>query len=121
MGYPTYDLTLNQYQERAAKYAIYPAVMVGEESCAWVYPALGLCGEAGEVAEKIKKLIRDKGGVLTDDNKKEIAKEVGDVLWYCSNILQDIGISLEACAYTNLAKLESRQARNLIKGEGDNR
>lgn len=86
-----------------------------------IYPTLGLNGEAGEVAEKVKKLYRDHGGVLTDDYKAEIVKEIGDVLWYCVATCRDIGVSLEDCMAMNISKLKSRNDRGKISGSGDNR
>jgi NTP pyrophosphatase (non-canonical NTP hydrolase) len=76
-----------------------------------------LAGEAGEVTEKVKKMLRD--GTVPD--KKEIAKELGDVLWYISALAGDFGISLEEIAQMNYEKLKSRQERNVISGSGDNR
>jgi NTP pyrophosphatase (non-canonical NTP hydrolase) len=108
-------MTFNEYQTNAVKTAIY-----GEGNKV-VYPTLGLCGEAGEVAEKIKKVIRDKGGVFSPESVIEIKKELSDVLWYLANIANDLGITLDDVAVTNLEKLESRRARNLIHGSGDNR
>jgi NTP pyrophosphatase (non-canonical NTP hydrolase) len=81
-----------------------------------LYPTLGLCGESGEVAEKVKKQVRD--GVF---NRHEVAKELGDVLWYLANICNDIGYSLEEVADLNITKLSSRKERDAIKGNGDNR
>ena len=81
-----------------------------------LYPVLGLCGEAGEVAEKVKKQVRD--GVF---NRHEVAKELGDVLWYLANLANDIGYNLDEIADINIEKLTSRQDRNKIKGSGDNR
>jgi NTP pyrophosphatase (non-canonical NTP hydrolase) len=81
-----------------------------------MYPTLGLCGEAGEVAEKVKKQVRD--GVF---NRHEVAKELGDVLWYLANISNDIGYSLKEIANMNVDKLRSRKERDVIKGSGDNR
>jgi NTP pyrophosphatase (non-canonical NTP hydrolase) len=108
-------MTFEEYQINAVATAIY-----GEGNKV-VYPTLGLCGEAGEVAEKIKKVIRDKGGVFSDETKVELAKELGDVLWYIANIANDLGIGMEIVASMNIEKLESRRQRNLIHGEGDNR
>ena len=78
--------------------------------------ALGLCGETGEVAEKVKKQVRD--GVF---NRHEVAKELGDVLWYLSNLANDIGYNLDEIADMNIEKLTSRKNRDKIKGSGDNR
>lgn len=104
-------MSLDYYQENAVKTAIYTRTFPP------VYPVLGLVGEAGEVAEKIKKSIRD-GEVL---NSEEVAKELGDVLWYVAALAGDLGYSLSHIAGMNLAKLADRQARNVLKGSGDNR
>ena len=85
------------------------------------YPALGLCGESGEVAEKIKKIIRDKDGVYTQEDKDEILKELGDVLFYVTALAEDLGFTLEDVAMRNVEKLMSRKERNVIHGDGDNR
>lgn len=81
----------------------------------------GLVEEGGEVAGKFKKLIRDKNGVLTDEDKKEILKELGDVLWYVNSISSLLGSSLEDVAAGNLEKLASRKDRGVLNGSGDNR
>ena len=108
-------MDFNTYQQQAATTAVYP------ESAKYVYPTLGLCGEAGEVAEKIKKVIRDNGGVFTEEKKKEIIKEVGDVLWYIAALLSDLGVTMDDAAVGNLEKLFSRKERGVINGNGDNR
>lgn len=84
---------------------------------------LGLAGETGEVVEKIKKHLRDKGNVfyLTTEELEELGKELGDVLWYISAIAEYNGVGLQYIAEKNLKKLEDRQARNKIHGNGDNR
>jgi NTP pyrophosphatase (non-canonical NTP hydrolase) len=113
------NLNVNDYQKEAISFAIYP------KSKEWdlpLYPALGLAGEAGEVAEKIKKLMRDTDAkILTEDQKREIAKELGDVLWYVANLAADIDYDLEEIAGMNIEKLQSRKERNALKGSGDNR
>lgn len=109
-------MTFNEYQKESRKTAIYP-----NADNNFIYPALGLCGESGEVAEKIKKVIRDKGGVIDEVAKQEIKKELGDVLWYISQIARELGLSLEDVASENLKKLFSRKDRGMIKGSGDNR
>ena len=86
-----------------------------------VFPALGLNGEAGEVAEKVKKVLRDNEGAFTEEKRQEIAKELGDCLWYVSAMSNDIGYSLEEIGEMNINKLCSRQQRNMIHGNGDNR
>ena len=103
-------MTFDAYQAAARKTAIYP------EQHKIVYPALGLSGESGEVAEKVKKWIRD--GVLDRDAVK---KELGDVLWYLAALAGDLDLSLSDVAEANVRKLESRQARGVIGGSGDNR
>jgi NTP pyrophosphatase (non-canonical NTP hydrolase) len=103
-------MTFDDYQSAARKTAIYP------EQHKVVYPALGLTGEAGEVAEKVKKWIRD--GVLDPDAVK---KELGDVLWYLAALAGDLNLSLSDVAEANVRKLESRQARGVLGGSGDNR
>lgn len=107
------ELTLNEYQEMAMETAIYPQPII--------YPTLGLTGEAGEVSDKVKKVIRDNNSVFTEDRKKEIAKEVGDVLWYIATLSHDIGYKLEDIAKMNYYKLHSRQLRGKLHGSGDNR
>ena len=119
---PEDEMTLDEYQDEATKFAFYKDAVV--------YPALGLTGEAGEVAEKIKKLMRDqdidfKGDDAAEqihaDDAYEIAKEISDVLWYAANLANDIGYSLEEIAMINLLKLSSRKERNQLSGSGDNR
>ncbi|KKR09672.1 MAG: putative pyrophosphatase [Parcubacteria group bacterium GW2011_GWA2_39_18] len=109
-------MTLSEYQKEAQKTAIYPNV--GNN---FVYPVLGLCGEVGEVAEKVKKIFRDNEGVLDESKKQEIKKELGDVLWYVSQISTEMGLSLDEVASFNVEKLRSRQERAAIHGDGDNR
>lgn len=84
------------------------------------YDGLGM-GEAGEVQGKIKKIIRDNGGIITDEARKEIAKELGDSLWYIASMCQTLNISMEDVATMNIEKLQSRHARGTVHGSGDNR
>jgi len=109
-------MTFDEYQQLAKKTALYPVVGKGV-----VYPALGLAGESGEIMNKIKKIFRDDNGVLTDARKKEIAKELGDILWYIAQVSTELGISLDDIAVSNIEMLKSRQQRNKLKGDGDNR
>ena len=81
----------------------------------------GLMGESGEVAEKFKKLIRDKKGVISDEDKVEIIKELGDILWYINSVSHLLGSNLEEVAQKNLDKVLSRKKRGKIQGSGDNR
>lgn len=86
-----------------------------------VYPTLGLVNEAGEVAGKIKKIFRDRGGNITDDDREALKHELGDVLWYLTQICTNLGLTLEEVAEANLDKLFSRLERGQIQGDGDHR
>ena len=102
-------MTFDEYQEFARSTAIYPT------TCKVTYPTLGLCGEAGEVAEKVKKHMRDGKSLIG------LGLELGDVLWYISALADDLGVTLEEVAQANVDKLKSRMERNKIKGDGDYR
>ena len=108
-------MNINEYQKEAVKTAMYGSGLK------IVYPTLGLAGEAGEVADKVKKVIRDHNGEFSEELKLEIAKELGDVLWYCANISHDMGFTLDTIAKLNIEKIQSRRERNQISGSGDNR
>ncbi|WP_243030307.1 nucleoside triphosphate pyrophosphohydrolase family protein [Thermus altitudinis] len=108
-------MTLNEYQQEAKKTALYP------EAYRILYPTLGLVGEAGELANKVKKVLRDRGGTLGPDAREDLLAELGDVLWYVAQLATDLGVSLEEVAQGNLAKLRSRLERGRIGGSGDNR
>lgn len=119
-------LTLDQYQSRSAATAVYPRIRVIIDDDApieapWLYPLLGLLGEAGELAEKFKKLLRDDHGVMTEARASAIAKERGDPLWYLARLSEAAGTSLGADAQLNLDKLADRAARAKLGGDGDNR
>lgn len=119
-------MELNEYQKEAEKFAEYPEGYIIQENdvfvkTAWVYPTLGLAGETGEVCDKLKKVIRDKNGVVDGFEKDEIKKELGDVLWYIAAIARELGITLQDVAETNILKLTSRKNRNVLHGSGDNR
>lgn len=86
-----------------------------------LYTALGLAGETGEILEKIKKQLRDKGGELTQDFKDSISKELGDAEWYHKNMATELGLNSSDIAAENLAKLASRKERGVLQGSGDNR
>tara|TARA_R110000824_G_scaffold8429_8_gene38210 strand:- start:2358 stop:2687 length:330 start_codon:yes stop_codon:yes gene_type:complete len=109
-------MELNDYQEEAKKTAIYPHA--GQNI---IYPVLGLCGEAGEVAEKIKKAIRDEGGAISLERASALKYELGDVLWYVAIIANELGVTLDDVADANIEKLASRKNRDKISGSGDNR
>ncbi len=109
-------MNFKEYQQRSLTTALYP-----DRGSNFIYPTLGLCGEAGEVSEKIKKVVRDRQGVIDDQVRAEISKELGDVLWYVSQLATELGLSLDAIAEDNLEKLASRKNRNMLQGSGDNR
>ena len=109
-------MDLSDYQRCSRATAVYPGAGAN-----LTYPALGLCGEAGEVAEKVKKAIRDDGGVLTPDRRDALAAELGDVLWYVAQVATEAGLDLDAVASGNLEKLRSRQERAVLQGSGDER
>ncbi len=104
------------YQQRSRETARYPGA--GRNS---TYPTLGLCGEAGEVADKVKKVMRDHDGVFDAAVRDDVALELGDVLWYLAQLATELELDLDAIAEANLAKLSSRAARNVIGGSGDRR
>ena len=109
-------MELGEYQKRSRVTALYP-----DNGNNFIYPTLGLCGEAGEVSEKIKKVLRDRGGIVDDQVRNEVSKELGDVLWYVAQLATELGLSLDNIAAANLEKLLSRKNRNMLHGSGDNR
>ena len=109
-------MDFSEYQEQSRRTATYPHA--GEDM---TYPALGLCGEAGEVAEKVKKTLRDDGGVLSAERREALSRELGDVLWYLAQLATEAGLDLEEIAAENLDKLFSRQERGVLRGSGDDR
>lgn len=109
-------LTFSEYQARAGDTAKYPDA--GHNP---IYPTLGLAGEAGEVSEKVKKVLRDKGGQFDADAVAAIKKELGDVLWYVARLAAELGLDMGDIAAENLAKLASRQDRGVLSGSGDER
>jgi NTP pyrophosphatase (non-canonical NTP hydrolase) len=109
-------MDFNEYQKETRKHAIYP--QLGNN---FSYPTIGLAGETGEVAEKIKKIIRDKSGVVDEQSREEVKKELGDVLWYLSQIASELEISLEDVAQGNIEKIASRRERGTTHGSGDER
>ena len=104
------------YQERCRATARYPDAGANP-----IYPTLGLCGEAGEVADKVKKVLRDRQGNFSPEVIADLKLELGDVLWYVAQLATELGLELEQIAQTNLDKLASRAARNVIGGSGDRR
>lgn len=110
-------MELNEYQKKAVETAIYPA------KNKIIYPAVGLGDEAGEVLGKISKWLRgdDGDGDMTSERKEAIKLELGDVLWFVSNLASDLSFTLEEVAKSNIEKLESRKNRGVLRGDGDNR
>jgi len=105
----------NSYQRSASKFAIYP------NQHKLIYPALGMAGEAGEVANKVKKLIRDGPENRPLTWREDISYEIGDVLWYCSELADNINYTLGMIAAQNLAKLQKRKDKGTLGGSGDKR
>ena len=105
----------NAYQRMATQTAIYP------DEHRILYPALGLAGEAGEVANKVKKLIRDGPEGRPEDWREQIASEIGDVLWYCASLATDLNLTLGMIASQNEKKLAMRKKAGTIGGSGDTR
>ena len=108
-------MNFDDYQTQASKTAIY------NDADVIVYPVLGLLSEAGEVAGKVKKVLRDSNGQFLPEHREAIADEVGDCLWYIASICTDLGFGMETIAQRNLDKLNSRMARGVIQGSGDYR
>lgn len=110
-------MTFKEYQKKALDTAAYPAAL------AVPYLCLGIASEAGEVAGKMKKVIRDKKRpfIVDDGEADPILTEVGDVLWYCAMICNELGAELEDVAEHNINKLRGRKHRGVIKGSGDER
>ena len=111
------SLDFATYQQAAFKTAVYPNRGQGN----WTYAGLGLAGETGEVCEKLKKTLRDHGGVMSEDRKAALKKELGDVLWYLATLCTELGLNLQDVAEENLAKLAVRQRDSKLHGEGDDR
>lgn len=113
-------MTFDDYQKQAITTDVYGGK--GDiDSVAFINKVLGLAGETGEVAEKIKKLQRNQDSELSQEDRKELLKELGDVLWYLSAIAHYLGEPLGQVAQNNIAKLSDRRARGVIKSSGDNR
>lgn len=108
-------LTFNEYQAQARTTKNYP------DEIGLLYAALGLAGEAGEVANKVKKVYRDDKGVLTAERAQAIAQEMAGCIWYLSAMCDEIGVSFSAIAQANLTELADRKARGVVHGDGDNR
>lgn len=124
-------MNFNEYQKKAHSTAQYPLnikleeyredELIGTRALMWVYPALGLAGESGELLNKLKKVIRDHNGEIPDKLFPEIRNELGDLLWYIAELSGTLNCSLDNIAEDNIFKLEMRAKQNKIKGSGDNR
>ena len=112
----TSDMTFNEYQQ----FALTTASGI-QDDLKIIYPTLGLAGEAGEVVEKIKKVLRNDKGKFSNEKRLEIAREIGDVVWYCAVLANNLGFKFSEIAEINRAKLQDRVARGVINSEGDNR
>ena len=113
-------MDFREYHNKAAKYDLSEATSDLKE-VGFMEKVLGLTGEAGETADKIKKILRDKDGVVTDEDRDLVVKELGDTLWYIAAIARYLGVELSEVASGNIEKLESRFQRNKLHGEGDKR
>lgn len=113
-------MNFDTYQVKASKYDMAEAKM-DVNHAGLVEKIFGISGEAGEVTDKFKKILRDRGGKLTEEDVQEISKELGDILWYLASVARYMGVSFEKIASDNLEKLESRYNRGKISGSGDNR
>ena len=114
------NMNFNEYQRECKK----TDVGTSAQDCikpGWLYYVLGIAGESGELMEKIKKLFRDKNGIVDFEFKEAIIKEMGDIQWYMARLADWFEIDFESVFITNIEKLQSRKARNKIHGEGDNR
>ena len=116
-------MDLDDYQERLVPFDTFSKEKWDGSltSPAFIEKVLGLAGEAGEVEDKIKKVIRDKGGKLDEEAKGELVKELGDTLWYVATIARYLDVPLSKVAEGNVSKLQSRLERGKISGSGDNR
>ena len=107
-------MTFDEYGKTALEFAVYPKRQP-------TYCALGLCGESGEVAEKLKKILRDKDGKIEDSDREAIAKELSDVMWYLNAMAFELGYSLHDIAEIGIKKLTDRHRRGVLHGSGDDR
>lgn len=114
------DMTMNRYQNEAFLTAQYPEAGEGTVG-AVIYGGLAVAGEGGEIANQVKKILRDDGGVLTESRRQKIYEEAQGCLWELSALIRELGYTLEEAGNANLRKLRDRQARGVIKGDGDNR
>ncbi len=116
-GEKTY-MTFKEYQEQAIHTLLYPG---SGDIMGLLYVVLGINGEAGEMAEKVKKILRDSNGQVSEEKRQQLILELGDVLWYAAATAYELGTTLEEVAQRNVDKLSSRHTRGKIQGSGDNR
>lgn len=110
-------MDFNEYQEKTNKTAKWPDILEYD----FIFPVLGLAGETGEVVEKVKKILRDDKGVVSEEKREELKKELGDVLWYLAQIAMKFDIPLNDVAERNIEKTHGRMERGVMGGSGDNR
>lgn len=110
-------MTFDEYQSRALTTAIFNPDPLMDKTI-W---AMGVAGEAGEVIEKWKKIVAYKNGVISEEDRQELGKELADVVWYIAVMAKSLDLSLDDLMRQNVEKLQSRKARGTIKGAGDNR
>ncbi|MEM7552847.1 MAG: nucleoside triphosphate pyrophosphohydrolase family protein [Cyanobacteria bacterium P01_A01_bin.84] len=109
-------MNADEYQEKAFEFGIYP-----QKGDNWVYPCIGLAGETGEVAELIKRAIRDKNSTIDEELRQKIKLELGDVAWYVAVLAKEVGLSLDEILAANIDKLSNRKAKGTLHGSGDGR
>ena len=114
-------MTPNEYQKEAHKTSKYPVAIVEGNEYPYAYPVEGLAEEAGEVAGKFAKALRDEHGIISNKRKTEIIKELGDVMWFVAELCTLLDADLETVMQKNLDKLADRAKRGVIGGSGDNR
>lgn len=113
-------MDLDNYQKQAAEFDFFEATL-DLKSPGFMEKILGLVGEAGEAADKVKKIIRDKDGAVSENDKVAIVKELGDTLWYIASVSRYLNTPLSEVAKGNIAKLSDRKNRDKLHGEGDER
>lgn len=113
-------MKIDEYQEKTAEFDFFEATD-DLLTPGFLEKVLGLAGEAGEVADKVKKIIRDKDGHISEEDRDAIMKELGDVMWYVASVARYLNVSLSEVAEGNIKKLSSRKKRNKLHGEGDER
>jgi NTP pyrophosphatase (non-canonical NTP hydrolase) len=114
-------MTFDEYQQKALSTDLSKGKGEGLMSIAFMDKVLGLVGESGEVADKIKKILRDKNAELSEDDRQALVKELGDVLWYVAVLADYLGVTLEELADSNIDKLFKRRDEGKLSGSGDNR